>query len=66
MPSTSKQEAIIILNKIKNSLKAYKDINYTFSAGVADEGETLAEMIRIADERLYAAKKSGRNKIVFN
>ena len=66
MPSTTKQEAMVILHNIKNSIKPCKNIKYTFSAGIADEGETLAEMIRIADERLYKAKKTGRNKIIFN
>ena len=65
-PNTKKEEAYIVLHKIKNIL-AKEDVDgikYTFSAGIADEGETLAEMIQIADERLYKAKKE-RNKIVF-
>jgi len=66
MPNTSKKEAIIILTKIKVLLKKAKDkpIDFTFSAGVADNGDTLAEMIKRADERLYTAKNNGRNKIV--
>ena len=66
MPNTTKQEAYIVLHKIKNIL-AKEDVNgikYTFSAGIADEGETLAEMIKLADKRLYKAKKEGRNKII--
>ncbi len=65
MPNTSKEEAYIVLYKIKNTLQKIKNIKFTFSAGIADEGDTLAEMIKIADERLYKAKKEGRNKIVF-
>ncbi len=65
MPNTSKEEALIVLLKIKNVIKNDKTFKYTFSAGIADEGETLAEMIKIADDRLYKAKKSGRNKIIF-
>lgn len=64
MPNTTKQEAMLVLHKIKNSLKPYKNLKFTFSAGIADEGETLAEMIKLADERLYKAKKEGRNRIV--
>ncbi len=64
MPNTSKIEALIALLKVKKALNPYKGIKYTFSAGIADEGESLAEMIKIADKRLYEAKKSGRNKIV--
>jgi len=64
MPNTSKKDALTVLTKIKNNLTPCKDITYTFSAGIADEGDTLAEMIRIADERLYKAKNNGRNLIV--
>ncbi len=65
MPNTSKEEAYIVLYKIKNSLKDINGIKFTFSAGIADEGETLAEMIKIADKRLYKAKNEGRNRIIF-
>ena len=64
MPNTTKAEAYIVLHKIKNSLNHLNGLKFTFSAGIADEGETLVEMIKIADERLYKAKKNGRNKIV--
>jgi diguanylate cyclase (GGDEF)-like protein len=64
MPDTSKEEAMIVLYKIKKNLTPANGIEFTFSAGIADEGETLSEMIKIADERLYSAKRSGRNKIV--
>lgn len=42
------------------------EITYTFSAGVVsfDEVETLEEVINLADERLYAAKETGRNKVI--
>ena len=65
MPNTTKEEAFVVLHKIKNTLKSVDGIKFTFSSGIADEGDTLAEMIKIADERLYKAKKEGRNKIVF-
>lgn len=43
-------------------------IRYTFSGGVADSSEidktdSLENLIRIADQRLYHAKKTGRNRI---
>ncbi len=65
MPNTTKEEAYIVLHKIKNSLQIVDGIKFTFSAGIANEGETLAEMIKKADERLYKAKETGRNRIVY-
>jgi len=64
MPNTTKLEAALVTEKIRKSLKPCGSVKYTFSAGIADEGETLAEMIRIADKRLYEAKNSGRNRVV--
>ena len=66
MPNTSKEEAKIVTYKIKKNISPVENISYTFSAGIADEGETLAEMIKTADERLYKAKKEGRNRIIIN
>jgi len=62
-PNTTKKEALIILLKIKRRLQEC-DYNYTFSAGISDEGSSLPEMIKIADERLYKAKKEGRDRII--
>ena len=62
-PNTLKKEALIALLKIKKKLKE-SDYKYTFSAGIADEGSNLEEIIELADKRLYKAKSSGRDKIV--
>jgi len=64
MPNTKKNEANIVVHKIKKALTPCENINFTFSAGISDEGESLSEMIKTADERLYTAKKTGRNKVV--
>ncbi|NPA12242.1 MAG: diguanylate cyclase [Epsilonproteobacteria bacterium] len=64
MPNTNKLEAFVVVEKIRNHLTPCGQVKYTFSCGIADEGDTLAEMIKIADERLYKAKREGRDRIV--
>ena len=42
-------------------------LNVTFSAGVAtlgEDGDSLSELLRIADRRMYEAKGGGRNQVV--
>ncbi|MGD1823053.1 MAG: sensor domain-containing diguanylate cyclase [Pleomorphochaeta sp.] len=66
-------------NQICNILKETREttfniknhkIKLTFSAGISDsmciekETSTVEKIINIADERLYKAKKTGRNKVV--
>ncbi len=63
MPNTVKEEAFIVVSKIKKALRE-NEFKYTFSAGIADEGETLAEMIKIADKKLYEAKKKRDDIII--
>ncbi len=60
-----------IRSKIENKIfidKNSKEYKVTISGGISvypDESLEILELVRIADERLYTAKKSGRNKIVF-
>ena len=69
---TSKEEAYNLLKRIKsiveNSILKYDDIeiNITISIGMASltsEVNDMDKLIRIADENLYKAKRSGRNYI---
>lgn len=70
---TSKEEAYNLLKRIKsiveNSILKYDDIeiNITISIGMASltsEINDMDKLIRIADENLYKAKRSGRNCIL--
>ena len=68
-PSCGSQTAVQIGERIQqNLLKA--ELPFTqpvcFSAGVASstEGQTLNELIDLADQRLYKAKNTGRNRII--
>jgi diguanylate cyclase (GGDEF)-like protein len=44
-----------------------EDFSVTFTAGLAtypEDGDTLEKLVHIADDRLYAGKEAGRNRIV--
>lgn len=68
LPNTDKNKASVVADKI---LKLARDIKYDFtdkpitvSIGIADSSEcsSFEEIIHLADERLYKAKKSGKNR----
>ena len=69
----TKEQFIEILSTFKNKvsndtiqLKLKESFNYNITIGISDytEGKDLEEMLKVADERLYVGKKTGRNKIV--
>jgi len=72
----SKWEALEILTRLRKAVaeKFYKfssfKINFTFSGGIADvkdmkpENNSIDDMIKVADDRLFVAKNAGRNKLV--
>lgn len=49
-------------------IKAKESFKYHLTIGVSSysDGDDLEDLIKVADERLYTGKKTGRNKIVFN
>ena len=74
MPQTSKNEAINIAAKIRESVKEYdfifedKRLKATISIGMSEfpsEASSKVQIIRVADERLYKAKREGRDRIVY-
>lgn len=71
LENVSRSEAI---ERVERVLQAVRDSAFTdapgltVSAGLAtlDEGETSEQVVKLADERLYAAKRAGRDRVVFS
>ncbi|MBN2158174.1 MAG: diguanylate cyclase [Spirochaetes bacterium] len=74
----NKIESGEILQRIRDSIDGTeyrfqeKPVHITFSGGIADIGEVrpeaaaMEELVHMADERLYIAKQTGRNRIVMD
>ena len=76
MPYVDKNEAQSILERTREILKkngcihiGKEKICYTFSTGITDtleSGYNLDDLIKAADKRLYEAKTTGRDKIIYH
>ncbi len=69
LPAENEESVISKINELFEKLKGMQftecEISITCSGGVACEMQpTLSKAIEIADERLYSAKNTGRNKFV--
>lgn len=73
LPETDAENARIICERIRESIEkstvetSAGNITYTISMGIAqltDEPENYMQWMQKADEALYAAKESGRNRVV--
>jgi diguanylate cyclase (GGDEF)-like protein len=64
LPSTSLEKATILVERIQDSIKESTTI--TFSAGIATHNDKMnfEQLLEKADQCLYAAKTSGRNRFV--
>lgn len=71
-PGISKNDAFRIMGHLLEALQKYdfasgkQDVNVTFSAGIStfpDDALNATELIRYADQALYAAKRAGRNTV---
>jgi len=72
MTDSSEENAIRVMNEVREGFGAVahtagdKSFNVTLSCGVRaveDKDDTPETMLLIADERLYAAKESGRDRV---
>jgi diguanylate cyclase (GGDEF)-like protein len=74
LPETSLDGATILAERIREIVAGHsfqfegKEVQVTVSLGIAlthgDEALTPGEIIRQADEKMYQAKRSGRNRVV--
>ncbi|WP_420194176.1 GGDEF domain-containing protein [Marinobacter sp. GH_1] len=73
LPETDAENARLICERIRESIEKSTvetnagNITYTISMGIAqltDEPENYMQWMQKADEALYAAKESGRNRVV--
>ena len=74
LPQTKKEAAVQVAERIRKDVEGTSfsgekgDIRLTISAGVEDTTagyvQKPEDVVRFADEKLYKAKKAGRNKVV--
>jgi len=70
-PETTLESALAVSDKLRRVVESWHFPglagNVTISAGVAEfpaQGSTRDELVQSADEALYAAKQSGRNRVI--
>jgi diguanylate cyclase (GGDEF)-like protein len=72
IPQIKKEDTARIIGRLLQEFKKYdfargqKKVNITFSAGVAsypDDAINATELMRLADQALYEAKREGRNRV---
>jgi len=72
LPETSLDEAVLLAERVRLSIGQLKfpevsvDLAVTVSIGVAEfrAGESIAQTVARADQALYQAKSSGRNRVI--
>ena len=72
LPNTTRDDAFVLAERLRCALReefAGDSVPITISFGLStypEHGETAASLLRAADEALYAAKDSGRNRTVLH
>lgn len=66
MPSTTAEVALILAERIRIAVsKDVKAKSVTISIGVVEwKGQEIKELLKLADEAMYQAKQTGRNRVV--
>jgi diguanylate cyclase (GGDEF)-like protein len=68
LPNASLDDAIKVAEKIRNNIKKHmfsKDIKLTVSIGISIFEKNFSKTFKKADEKLYEAKNSGRDRVSF-
>lgn len=68
LPGTEVDGALRCAERVREAVARHpvdRDLNITVSAGVAEyrRGESIPELLTRADQAMYAAKRSGRNRV---
>jgi diguanylate cyclase (GGDEF)-like protein len=66
LPGLSLKQAIDVAQRLRKRIEEIESINTTISIGIAafpQDGQTLDELIAIADKGLYTSKKKGKNSV---
>lgn len=71
LPETTKSHAASIIERVQDRIRqltfSHEELKVTFSGGVAQyTAGTAEDLLREADENLYAAKASGRDRVVYS
>ncbi len=73
LPETDEQEAMVAVERIRRLIEEHvfehqaREIQLTISMGVShfpDDGRELESLVQVADERLYCAKREGKNRVI--
>jgi len=67
LPNTKKEEALILAERLRKSVETKPELKgVTISIGIAtypEDGEEKEALIRKADQALYEAKRTGKNRV---
>jgi diguanylate cyclase (GGDEF)-like protein len=66
LPSLSENEAKFVAERFKNKVNENSNPKFTVSIGIATyprDGQTVKELISVADKGLYKSKSKGKNSI---
>jgi len=66
LPSVNFEDAVLVAEKLRKKIEEYvfpKDLKITISIGVAPSLSEFKDTFKHADNKLYKAKKEGRNRV---